>query len=228
MEQFVISLGGSVAFNNGPNLDFLKDFCLVLKEEVAKGNKFVIVVGGGLVCREYQQAAAKIADISDDNQDWIGIYSTRLNAQLLVAVLAGLGLAAKFNENLGLTDFGQFSIIVGGGGVPGHSSDFTTVQMAVNFKIPKVINLGKPAFVYTANPDKDPTAQPIEKITWSDYLKIIPTEWIPGMNVPFDALAARLAQEHNLEVVVAAGKDLSNFQNILSNETFKGTRMYGK
>ncbi|MCX6791000.1 MAG: UMP kinase [Candidatus Gribaldobacteria bacterium] len=208
MEQFVISLGGSVAFDNGPNLDFLKGFCAVLKEEVQKGNKFVIVVGGGLV--------------------WIGIYATRLNAQLLVAILKSLEIATKFNDNLDLAEFGQNSIIVGGGGVPGHSSDFTTVQMAVNFKIKKVINLGKPDYVYTANPDKDPTAKPIEKIAWTDYFKIIPTEWIPGMNVPFDALAAHLALENNVEVVVATGKDLSNFQSILRNGDFKGTRMYGK
>jgi uridylate kinase len=180
-------------------------------------------VGGGSVCRQYQQASEKIAEVSDEGRDWIGIYATRLNARLVVSALEGLGIKAKFNEQLNAKSFGEYSVLVGAGGVPGHSSDFTTIKMAVGFGIKKVINLGKPDYVYSANPDKDPTAKLLKQVTWVDYFKIIPQKWVPGMNVPFDILASKLAHKNNIEVIVALGKDIVNFQKILNNQKFKGT-----
>jgi len=221
--KYVISLGGSVLAPNKINTKLLKEFCISLKEEVKKGNKFVVIVGGGGVCRKYQEVASLVGNVSDENKDWIGIYSTRLNAQLLFSVLKSYKLSVLFQDILDIKEFGKYSVIVSGGLKPGASTDFAATRAAVNFGIKQTIILGKPPYVYTTDPSKDKTARPINKLTWDEYFKIIPSKWTPGLSTPVDPIAARLAKKHNITVVVADGKNLNNFKNILQGKTYKGT-----
>lgn len=222
--HFVISLGGSVAFPvGGLNINFLKEFCFLIKSEIRKGRKFIIIVGGGALCRAYQNGAERINKISASERDWIGIYSTWLNARLLMTALKEVSHPVLLNSQGRVSGFGKYKVIIGAGWKPGHSTDFIAVQSALDFKAQEVINLGKPAYVYSANPDKDETAKPIKALSWNDYLRIIPKQWAPGLNTPFDPVASRLAKKHNLKVIVAAGQDLKNFQKILRGKKFEGT-----
>lgn len=222
-KKFVISLGGSVLVPDGINIKLLKDFCSLIKKEVKKDNKFVIIVGGGGLCRKYQKAAEKAARAAADDRDWIGIATTHLNAQLLRICLGKIASCDILTKPSQTGKFGKYSVIVGGGWKPGWSTDFVAVKAAVDFKIDKVINLGKPHYVYTADPSKYKSAKPIPKLTWAEYLKIIPSKWTPGLSTPFDPVAARSAKKHNKQVIVADGKNLKNFQNILIAKKFKGT-----
>jgi len=224
-QKFVISLGGSAVVPDEIDIDFLKKFCFLIKKQVAGGSKFVLVVGGGTTARNYQQAAEKITKIGQTQKDWIGIYATRLNARLVASVLIDQKCKAFFNEKLNLNNFSKHKIIIGGGGVPGHSSDFMAVRFAIDLGINTVINLGKPDYVYNVNPDKNSTAQPLGKLSWQEYFKIIPAKWSPGMNVPFDPIASKLAQKHKIKVIVTGAKDLQNINNILVGKKFRGTTL---
>lgn len=62
-KKFVIALGGSIAVPQEINTDFLQRFYNLIKEQIKQGKKFIIVVGGGGVCRKYQKAAAKITKV---------------------------------------------------------------------------------------------------------------------------------------------------------------------
>ncbi len=222
-QKFVISLGGSAVVPDEIDVNFLKRFCFLIRKQVVKGSKFVLIVGGGSTARKYQQAVEQVVKTSQEQKDWIGIYATRLNARLVASVLIGQKCKALFNEKLQLNSFGKYSVIVGGGDVPGHSSDFMAVKFAVDLGIKTVVNIGKPRYVYSANPDKDPTAKPIERLTWNEYFKIIPAKWIPGMNAPFDPIASRLAKKHNIKVIVTGAGNLKNISNILAGKKFLGT-----
>jgi len=226
--KYVISLGGSVLAPDGINVKLLKEFCITVKKEVKKGNKFVIIVGGGGICRRYQKAASLAGNVSDENKDWLGIQATRLNAQLLTGVLKGYKINVLSQETFNSKSFGKHAIIVSGGLKPGNSTDFAAVKAAVGMKIEMVINLGKPHYVYTADPSKDKTAKPIKELTWEEYFKIIPSKWTPGLSTPFDPIASRLSKKHNITVIVANGKNLKNFQNILKNKKYKGTTIKNK
>lgn len=221
--KFVISLGGSVAFPDGPDINFLRRFGILIKKEIKKSNRFVIVVGGGRLCRQYQEAAGKIAKVSSQENDWVGVYSTWLNARLVMAILQPSVCPVLFNERGKLKGFGQYPLVVGAGWKPGWSTDFIATQIAIDFGVKQVINLGKPTYVYTSNPDKDRNAKPITKLTWNEYFKIIPKQWVPGMNSPFDPVASRLAKKNDVKIIVAGGRNLTNFQKILKGEKFKGT-----
>lgn len=221
--KFIIALGGSVAFPEKIDTTFLRKFYLFIKKEIQKGNKFIIVCGGGDITRKYQKAAAKIAKVLNEDKDWIGIHTTRLNAHFLRTIFRKESHEVVFDNRFKIKEFGRHSVIIGSGWRPGWSTDFVAVQIAVDFNINQVIILGKPDYVYTADFEKDDKAKPIKRISWKDYFKLVPSRWTPGLHAPVDPIAAKLAQREKIKVIVADGKDLKNFKKILKGEEFKGT-----
>lgn len=222
-KKFVVALGGSVVMPKKININLLRKFYFIVKEEIKKGNRFIFVVGGGTISREYQQAMSEIKKICDEDKDLIGIYATRLNAQLIKSVFKKEANPVIFDERFKIKNFGEYSVIIASGWQPGWSTDYVAVQIAVDFNIKKVIILGKPSHVYTADFEKDKEAKPIEIITWKDYFKLIPSKWKPGLHAPVDPVAAWLAKEKNMTGIVAKGTDLVNFRKIIEGKNFKGT-----
>lgn len=222
-KNIVIALGGSIAFPEEIDTYFLRTFCIFIRREIKKGNRFIIVCGGGYITRKYQKAAAKIARVPNEDEDWLGIHATRLNAHFLRTIFKRESNPTVFDSRSKIKKFGKYPLIIGSGWKPGWSTDFVAVQIAVDFKIKEVIVLGKPAYVYTSDFEKDSNAKPISILNWKNYLKIIPSRWMPGLNTPVDPIAARLAKKENIKVIVAYGKDLDNLSKILKNKKFKGT-----
>ena len=62
----------------------------------------------------------------------------------------------------------------------------------------------------------------IESISWKQYRKISGNKWKAGLNAPFDPVAAKEAEKLKLKAIII-GKDLKNFENLLSNKKFEGT-----
>jgi len=222
-KQFVIALGGSAVYPDKIDIEFLKKFRDFIFEKINAGYKFAIIIGGGKLCRQFQLAAAEVANVAEEDKDWIGIHSTRLNAHLLRTIFREAAHPVLFKERFKIKDFGGYSVIIGTGWKPGNSSDFVAIQIAVDLGINNVLILGKPDYVYTADFEKDSNARPLEKISWQDYMELIPAEWNPGMSSPVDPVAARLAEKEKLKVIVANAKDLENVGKILEGKEFKGT-----
>jgi uridylate kinase len=221
--KFVISFGGSVICPKEIDFKLLKKFYFFIERKIKEGFKFVIVAGGGETARSYQRAISKIKKVSNEDKDWLGIEATKLNALLLKTIFKKYTHPTLFDKRFKIKNFGRYKIIIASGWKPGWSTDFVTVQIALDFKVDRAILLGKPDYVYTANPDKFKNAKPIEKMSWKDYLKMIPKKWIPGFHAPVDPIAARLAIKEKIKIIVASGKDLKNFEKILKGEKFKGT-----
>ena len=83
MALYVISVGGSLIVPEEIDTIFLSSFKQFIIKRIEKGDRFILIAGGGKTCRKYQQAAAKVSGIDDEEKDWLGIHSTRLNAHLL-------------------------------------------------------------------------------------------------------------------------------------------------
>jgi uridylate kinase len=221
----VISLGGSIVAPDGVDEAFLKDFTALVSDLLAQDEKrrFIFVVGGGSPARVWQKAYRNIVAHGEDEQaDWIGIMATRLNAQLIRAVMG------EWCSQDVVYDPTQVSpltgkVLVASGWKPGFSSDYDAVLLAERFQADAVINLSNIEQVYTDDPKKNPNAKPIDKITWDEFRAIVGDEWTPGKNVPFDPVASRHAAKIGLKVICAAGRDLPNLRKILAGEDFKGT-----
>jgi len=225
-KKFVIALGGSVAFPEKINVRYIKKFYSFIKQEIRRKRKFVIVCGGGYTTRKYQKTAAKIARVTNEDKDWIGIHSTRLNAHFLRTIFRKESSPVVFDKRFKLKNFNRYSVIIGSGWIPGWSTDYVAVQIAADFKINQVIMLGKPDYVYTADFEKHKSAKPIKNISWKNYLKLIPSRWSPGSHSPVDPVAAKLAMKKKIKVIVADGKKLDNLKNILDGQGFKGTTIF--
>ena len=78
-------------------------------------------------------------------------------------------------------------------------------------------------YVYDSDPKINPNAKKIEKISWANYRKLIPNEWNPGLNSPFDPIASKMAEETGVQVIIMNGKPIDNFEKCLNGESFLGT-----
>lgn len=221
----VLSLGGSIIAPDAVDHEFLKRFVSAMEEYLANNmkHKVILVTGGGAPARNYQRAYKAIAEKADaDLLDWLGIAATHLNGTLVRSLFARHCDDALVTDPTASINFtGQ--ILVAAGWKPGFSSDTDAVYLAKRFGADTVVNLSNIAKVYTADPKVDPSATPIDHISWKDFRKMVGNTWIPGKNVPFDPIASREAQEGNLKVICADGRNIENTFAILRGEPFEGT-----
>ena len=81
MQTIVISLGGSIIVQEKINYKFLNEFKRIILKH--KEYKFIIVTGGGKTARTYIEAARK-EKLSEEEISFLGILTTRLNANLIL------------------------------------------------------------------------------------------------------------------------------------------------
>ncbi|MFH1359118.1 MAG: UMP kinase [archaeon] len=223
MALYVISVGGSLIVPNEIDTGFLKEFKQFIEKRINLGDRFIIVTGGGKTCRKYQQAALEVGNVDDEENDWLGIRVTRLNAHLVKSILKD-----NANPNLikdpenDLIDFKE-PILIGAGWKPGWSTDFDSVILAKRFNSKNIINLSDVDYVYDSDPDKNPNAKPIKHMSWKDFKKLVGDKWKPGLSAPFDPIASKEAEASNLKVAILNGKNLDNLENYLDNKEFIGT-----
>ena len=222
METIIISLGGSLIIPDDIDVDFLKDFKKLILSQVEKGKKFIIVAGGGKICRKYQRVAKEISNPSCEDLDWIGIASLKLNAELLRVIF---GEHAHGEVILNPSNNFPFEkpIVIGAAYKPGQSTDFDAVLGAKTVGAKKIINLSNTDYVYDSDPKMNPNAKKFVQISWPEYRKLIPKEWNPGLNSPFDPVASEIAEKEGIEVIIMNGKPIDNLANYLNGEKFQGT-----
>ncbi len=227
----VISLGGSLVVPtkggcDGVDTRFVREFRDVIMQKVGQGYRFVIVVGGGRTARSYVDSAGEIDEtMTDEDKDWIGIHTTRLNAHLLRTVFRSVA-HPRVNDNP--HDFEEFRdckepVVIASGWRPGFSTDFDAVVLGYNLGAKTVINLSNIDYVYDKDPNKFDDAQKIEKMTWDTYRGLIGNEWSPGMHAPFDPVASQFASEHGVNVAIVNGEDLAHLVAYIDNRTWQGT-----
>lgn len=227
----VLSVGGSIVVPGNPDTDFLSKFIIMVKEWLSQDNerKLILVIGGGSPARVYQNAYSDICQKTDsisvqNDADWIGIMATRLNAQLVKAAFGSLcenDVVYNPTENINFSG----RILVAAGWKPGFSTDNDAVLLAERFNAKTVVNLSNIEKVYTDDPRKNPDAKPIDSISWKDFRKMVGDEWTPGKNCPFDPIASKKADECNMTVICAGGKNIENIKNILNDKPFTGTKI---
>ena len=225
----VISLGGSIVAPEVVDEAFLKDFTALIGELLSRDDKrrFILVVGGGGPARAWQKAYRHVCPSPIFEQaDWIGIMATRLNAQLVKAIM-GEWCTQDVVTNPSKVEPLMGRVLVAAGWKPGFSSDYDAVLLAERFQADMVINLSNIEKIYTDDPKLNPDAKPIDAISWADFCLMVGDEWVPGKNVPFDPIASKHAAKMGLKVICAAGRDLPNLRKILLGETFNGTVIGG-
>lgn len=222
-KKHILSIGGSLVVpTEGINWRYLKRLRSFVIEQIKNGHTFYLVVGGGTTARDYINAAAKTVRIADEDKDWLGIHSSRLNAHLVRTVLFDVAhpeiithpdVAIKSRE----------PVVVAAGWKPGWSTDYVAVTLAKTYRIKSVINLSNIEYAYDKDPNKYKDAKKLKAVSWEDFRKIVGYTWQPGLSGPFDPIASGLAEELGLTVYIANGAKLKNVEHILAGEKFRGT-----
>jgi uridylate kinase len=223
-ETIVMSVGGSLIVPDQIDSDFLKTLKTFIDQETAKGRHFIIIAGGGRTARRYQDAASEVAELQNEDLDWMGIHATRLNGHLLRTIFRDSAHPQVITNPDEILDIpNDKKVVVAAGYRPGCSTDLRAIQIAQRVGAKKVINLSNIDYVYTADPRTDSTATKIETISWSDFRALIPTDWDPGLSAPFDPIAAKEADETNIEVAIINGDKPEALTNYLDGKEFIGT-----
>ncbi len=225
-ETFVLSLGGSLVVpNGGIDTEFLKAFNTFIRNQVSvKKRRFFIVVGGGTTAGKYIHAGKEVLgyDITKEDQDWLGIHATRLNAQFVHTIFKDIS-APRVIKHYEIILKIDKPVTIAAGWKPGWSTDYDAVVLCQDYAIKEVFNLSNIDKIYNKDPKTNADAKAIDTISWKGYRKMVGDSWTPRMNVPFDPIAAKLGQELGIRVRFVNGKNLDNLARALDEKPFIGT-----
>ncbi len=211
--KFVISLGGSIINPGTIDIEFLKKFKTLVEQS---NHTFVIVCGGGVVARNYQNAAREF-DVLGLRLDEIGIKATEINAEL-VASIVGVRRARVLEEIVSSKE----KIIVTNGLFPGVTTDFDAVVIAGLIGADTVINVSNVDGIYDKDPSKNEDAKLLKRMTYDELIKLA-TEFSlgAGAHFVFDLAAAKLAQRSGIKIISLKG--IENLKSAIEGKEFVGT-----
>ena len=219
-ETIILSVGGSIIIPEKIDSGFVKKFVGLVNRHGDK--RFVIVCGGGHIARYYRDTAKKLNKVSDEDLDWVGIKATKLNAEFIRSVFGSLAYEKVVDDPTAKIST-EKRVIIAAGWKPGCSTDMDAVYLAENFNASMLINLSNIEYVYDKDPRKFKDACKKERLTWKEFRSIVGDKWTPGLNAPFDPVAAKQSEKIGLKVIIANGKDIDNLDNILAGKKFRGT-----
>lgn len=216
--------GESLAAGSGHGIDpgRLADYAQEIEQVHKLGKEIAIVIGGGNIFRGLKGAAQGLDRVTGDK---MGMLATVINSLALASQLQQCGLpSAVFtaypmipfarpfsHENIDawLHD-GGIAILAGGTGNPFFTTDTAAALRAVELKADLLLKGTRVDGIYTADPEKDPSAQRFEHITYDEVyardLKVM------------DLTATTLCKENNLSCVVFNMDKPGNLTQLLSGE----------
>jgi uridylate kinase len=180
----------------------------VLRFLHGKGHQVIVVCGGGKTAREWIDFSRKVG--ADSNiQDRLGIHATHLNALFLVAALGSVAhhhihrRGSEVKRNLG------DKILVGGGHLPGSSTDYRAVLFAEAVDADLVINATDYGGVFDKDPSKYPDAKQYNTMKYRQLVELIENRFkqSPGDYGLFDLKAAKRLEKNKIPLIIIDGTD---------------------
>jgi uridylate kinase len=224
MSYKILSVGGSIIIpKTGFDIAFLKKFRLFILNRLKKGEKFILVIGGGGTARAYQDAAQKVTRLSEKDLDWVGIAATEMNAKFVQRLFGDIAYKVVVTNPHNKIKTNK-SLIIAAGWKPGCSTDYDTVLLAKTYNAKELLNLSNIEYVYDKDPKKFKGSKKIESIDWETFRRdIVGSKWEAGKNTPFDPIASREAEKLGLKVSILNGRNLTEVGKALDAKKFKGT-----
>ena len=221
-KTFVVSAGGSIFFKQKPDSGLLKEFASCIEELKTEGYKFVIVVGGGQVARNYCEAASELG-MNNFAIDKVAIEITRANASLMLGSLkdAHQEVLTDISKAKQVLDSGKIAVF--GGLMPSLTTDAVGVLIA-EFLDASFINLTNVDGIYNKDPSKHDDAELYEKINHDKLIQVLKkASSKPGQNFVLDMPSCLILRRSNIRAGVMDGSDLENFKSFVRGQSFTGT-----
>jgi uridylate kinase len=193
-----------------------------VKSVVDAGKQVGIVIGGGNIYRGLSGAGEGMDRVQGD---YMGMLATVINSMALQGALEKTGLKVKLLSTLILKPMSEsmsrkvavdylnqgYVVVIGGGtGNPFFTTDTASALRAVEIEADVIMKGTRVDGVYTADPEKDPTATKYSEISFAEAyekkLKIM------------DLTAFTLCQENNLPIYVFDMNTKGNLLRIVNGE----------
>lgn len=207
----------------------LGEYATQIQELVNKGIQVGIVIGGGNIFRGLSGAAKGFDRVKGDQ---MGMLATVINSLALCSALQSIGTKAivytatnmypigehySSEKAIAALEEGKVAIIAGGTGNPFFTTDTASALRGVEIKAEVMLKGTRVDGIYTADPEKDPTAKKFDKITYDEVYN-------RGLKV-MDLTATALCKENNLPIIVFDMDTVGNLNKVMSGENI-GTLVY--
>ncbi|MDE6464206.1 MAG: UMP kinase [Muribaculaceae bacterium] len=193
------------------------------------GVEVAIVIGGGNIFRGLSGAAKGFDRVKGDQ---MGMLATVINSLALCSALEARGQKARVLTSVGMFPIGepyspsraletlskgQVAIVAGGTGNPYFTTDTASALRAVELRADVMMKGTRVDGIYTADPEKDPTATKFDQITYDDVLRL-------GLRI-MDLTATTLCRENGMKIVVFDMDTPGNLAKVVEGENI-GTLVY--
>lgn len=204
--------------DNGRIAQYAKE----IKTIADKGVECAIVIGGGNIFRGVQ---AEEGGMERTQGDYMGMLATVINAMALQSSLESIGVDTRLQSAIELKqiaesfirrramrhlDKGRVVIFGGGTGSPFFTTDSAAALRAVEIEADVILKGTRVDGIYTADPEKDPTATKYDNISFNEL-------YDKGLKV-MDMTAFTLCNENDLPIVVFDMNKEGNLQRIIEGE----------
>ncbi|MDY6436946.1 MAG: UMP kinase [Bacteroidales bacterium] len=224
-KRVLLKLSGEALMGNqqfGIDPQRLNDYAEEIAAAVKNGAQIGIVIGGGNIFRGLQGASKGMDRIQGD---YMGMLATVINSMALQSTLQAKGVKAALLSGLyidriadsmssakaiKLLEDGYVVLIGGGTGNPFFTTDTGSALRAVEIKAEIILKGTRVDGIYTADPEKDPTAKKFDTITYDEAysrnLKVM------------DLTAFTMCKENNMPMLVFDMNTKGNLTKVLNGE----------
>ena len=208
--------------NYGIDSNRLSDYAKEIKQIIDKGIQVAIVIGGGNIYRGIQSEGAGFDRVQGD---YMGMLATIINGMALQSALESLEVETRLLTAIRMEQVAEPYIrrkatrhlnknrvvIFGGGtGNPYFTTDTAAALRAIEIEADVILKGTRVDGIFTADPEKDPTATMYETISFDEVFK-------KELNV-MDLTAFTLCKENNLPIKVFNMNTDGNLQKICEGE----------
>lgn len=231
-KRILLKLSGESLMGNkefGIDHDRLSQYSLEIKGLVDAGVEVAIVIGGGNIFRGIQQVNGAIDRVQGD---YMGMLATMINSMALQSSLESVGLKTRLQSAIKMEQIaepfikrratrhlekGRVVIFGAGTGNPYFTTDTAASLRAIEINADVILKGTRVDGIYTADPEKDPSAKKFEEISFQEVLD-------KGLNV-MDLTAFTLCKENSLPIIVFDMDSGGNLSKVVSGESV-GTLVY--
>ncbi|MBO7491469.1 MAG: UMP kinase [Bacteroidales bacterium] len=225
-KRILLKLSGeSLMGNDGYGLSYehVLHYAKEIQSAVQEGIQVGVVIGGGNIFRGVQGAGKGFERRQGDQ---MGMLATIINSMALQGVLAEIGVKAKvlsaaaiegvsekisWRKATELLDDGYVVILGGGTGNPFFTTDSAAALRAVEIKADILLKGTRVDGVYTADPEKDPTATKYTTVSFEEaYAK--------NLHI-MDLTAFTLCKENNMPIYVYNANIPGNLLKVINQES---------
>lgn len=215
----ILKIGGSIIQGSDGEVKIqrLQEYSKIIK---SSDNIRGLVFGGGYTAKKYINAGKEF-NLSNEELDWIGIYSTHVHAGTMSHIL---GADYELHRDLSEIDSTE-AIPVLGGTEPGHTTDAVSLSLASKLKSDRVVICTDVDGIYNKDPTSYEDADKYDEISTEKLSRLL-EEYTddPGRSLPIDKKSISIMEENNIEVIIFDGTKPSNLNSVLESKNI-GTRI---